>query len=369
MDMFGDWSEDIMWSDPAAFNNTTAVDNSSFTCAARNIKGEPIMLPYSASLLTGLRVLHSIAYLIIAISGSFLNSLLITLIATNKKLQTLSFWISLQIVIMDLLLSVIICMSGFVNSVANQWVFGEHLCDIAGLMLVLFSRVRTLLMFVFVLDRFLSVFIPFHYPKLQVQVVSILSVVVWLFSLSVGLVQLSQVMDCYTYNVEIYLCTFSLRCGQNCALLFNLFVGFIVIPAILSTIVLYTILLLKAIKVAKAIPSTITSTHEKEKKAIITYFLLFISVIVTFVPASIVHTLITIFYRSSPIPSAFHVTSVICTFVFLLLPVTDPLVIMRHRDVIEAIKGIRIKLVKKCCPNFIKEQETPLQITLETLDS
>ena len=356
-----------MWSDSSTFNNTTAVDTSNLTCAARNIKGEPIMLPYSASLLASLRVIHSIAFLLIAISGFFLNSLLIVLIATNKKLQTLSFWISLQIVVMDLLLSVIICMSGFVNSVADQWVFGEHLCDIAGLMLVLFSRVRTLLMFVFVLDRFLSVFIPLLYPKFRVQFVVILSVVVWLFSLTVGLIQLSQVMDCYAYSAQIYLCTFSHSCGQNCVLFFNLLLGFVLIPSILSTIVLYTILLLKAIKASRTIPSAIESVHKKEKRAITTYFLLFISVVVTFAPATIIHILITIFYNSSRIPSAFYVTSVICAFLFLLLPVTDPIVIMRHRDVKVAIKEIRIKLVKKLCANCIKK-ENAQEITLETLD-
>ena len=70
----------------------------------------------------------------------------------------------------------------------------------------------------------------------------------------------------------------------------------------------------------------------------------------------------------SEIPPAYYVFSTICINLLFLLPVTDPILIMWHKDVKESIEGIKLKLMKKWCPSLVKQEEIAEQITLDTLN-
>ena len=98
----GVWDEEGSGS---AFSNFTEMDNLTLTCAARNIQG-PIELPYSSTLTITVRAIQSLYYLFIILAGSFLNTVVIILVAKYKKLQNLSFLVSLQVVVINLMWSV-----------------------------------------------------------------------------------------------------------------------------------------------------------------------------------------------------------------------------------------------------------------------
>ena len=124
---------DTMWDEDgsgSALSNFTEEDNSTLTCAAHDFQG-PIELPYSSALTTTLRVIQSIFYCVIIMGGLFLNTLLIVLVAKYKKLQTLSFLVSLQVVVLDWLLSIAL-FAGLSTTIANKWLFGEYGCAIIG---------------------------------------------------------------------------------------------------------------------------------------------------------------------------------------------------------------------------------------------
>lgn len=130
----------------AAFNNTTAVDNLTLSCAAKYIQ-DAVMLPYSTVLTTTVRALVFVYFFCIIFLGTCLNLLVIVLVAKCKKLQTHSFIIALQIVALDLMLSVSLS-NTLVTSVANKWLFGEYVCAIIGYLFFFSYIVRSYLMLV-----------------------------------------------------------------------------------------------------------------------------------------------------------------------------------------------------------------------------
>ena len=74
-----------------------------------------------------MRGVRAFLCIILFFVGTFLNSLVIVLVAKHKKLHTLSFAIALQVVVLDLLLCQILVVN-LVSVIANGWLFGEHFC-------------------------------------------------------------------------------------------------------------------------------------------------------------------------------------------------------------------------------------------------
>ena len=99
------------------------------------------------------------------IAGSLLNFLLLYLIIRYKKLHTLSFVISLQIVFLDLLQLYGVYLFRLVTVFTGKWVFGTGFCVVTGFIFIFVRVARSFLMCVFVIDRFLSVFRSLFLPK------------------------------------------------------------------------------------------------------------------------------------------------------------------------------------------------------------
>ena len=335
-----------------AFNNSTIFnieDNFTLSCAARNIQG-PVMLPYPTALVTIVRALQSISFLLLFLFSATLNILLVTLIAKYKKLQTLPFGCALQIVVLNLINTILVYLGGFISSLANRWLFGEHVCVAAGMVTHVSVVVRTLLLFVFVIDQFLSVFLPFVYPKRQLKLIVILSIASWTFSIASGFASIPQLLDCYIFSSFFWLCTFSSECNRACSYYSNVFYSLVTIPAICVPIVLYIALYVKArmFKKHMARLSEGAEHGKKDWKATITFFILFISIFALTLPSITLNVIINRFYKDSEEePPVIYVLSVISIIILSLLPVTDAIVIMRNKDVREVLNQIKVKLIKK----------------------
>ena len=325
----------------ADYNNTTAVDNFTLvSCAARNTQ-HPVDLPYSTTLTITLRVVLGLYYLFLLIVGGFLNVLVIVLVARHKKLQTYSFGIAMQVVILDLVNTTLILFS-LVSILANQWVFGEHMCAVIGMVLFCSATIRTLIMFVFVIDRFLDVFAPYKYLQHKAKITISLSVASWIFSVGVTVVPLPGILDCYTFEPFAWVCSISGGCGYYCFIYTSVLFTLFLTPVTILPVFLYVALYIKAKKVMKKLPRTDAAENfRREWKATVTFFLLFITVFGLHFPAILIQITITSIYpivTESP-PGVF----VLFTFSSVLvsaLVVTDPIVIMRNRDVKETISKI-----------------------------
>ena len=212
------------------------------SCAARDIQGPPDTPPYSEALLLAVKILLTIIYYTTFIASSLLNIFLLYLIIRYKKLHVLTFSISLQIVALDLLQLYGSFLFRLVTVITDKWVFGTVMCALSGFIFQLVYSARSLLMCVFVIDRFLSVFAPYFYPRHSKKITITLSVVAWLITLLSHMLMLPGVLDCIRYAATEGICIFSGTCSQPCAIFGRVYLSLIFIPSTILPIVFYILL-------------------------------------------------------------------------------------------------------------------------------
>ena len=140
-------------------------------------------------------VIQVLFHAALLVGGGSLNLLVITLISRSKELQTPPFLVALQVVCCDLAIAVIVPVSVIFTSIGGRWVLGWHMCVIAGFLLFLTSLMRTVFIAILSVDRFLSVFAPYSYPRKHKALLSVLSLVTWLVVLSFALLALPGIFD------------------------------------------------------------------------------------------------------------------------------------------------------------------------------
>ena len=343
--MSGDWLDDLwgMGESGSAYTNITEVDN--LTCAARNIQG-PVELPYSSTFSIAMRSVQIISSFILLLISCFLNGMVIVLVAKYKKLQTHSVTIALQVVVLDLLLSVLYLLST-INSIANRWLLGEYMCAITGIFVFITSTVRTFLMFIFVIDRYLSVFWTYRYPKHKAKVIICLSIVSWLVPFLVSIPLLPGVLDCYSFNPMVWICTPDSLCNKNCIIYSSVLFAVVPFPLTVLPIFFYIKLYYKGRKIRKATVAEGSATDllQREWKATVTFFLLFLSVFLVIIPSQGATFIVSSVFPVGERPPAAYAVLVVTQYVTSLLIITDPIVIMRNKDVREILS----KVIQKCC--------------------
>ena len=346
--------EFLSFEEGSGYANSTEAENVTLSCLAESIQvSVTTQLPYSSTLTMAVRGVLAFFYIIFLFVGTFLNSLVIVLVAKHKKLHTLSFAIALQVVVLDLLLSLTF-MVNLVSAIANRWLFGEHFCAFVGFVVLIMASMRTFLMFIFVIDHFLSVFLPFSYTKHKVKVVVSLSVLCWVLSFAIQAAMLPGLLGCYHFSTLSWSCGFSSQCRGNCSIFIAVYLYLILIPITVLPIVLYIALFCKAKKARKNDAAFSDSrSQKKEWKATITFFLLFLSVLVTVLPTNLISSLI--FNISREISAASYVILSLNVIVVRLLVITDPIVIMRNQDVREILakRKTNIKFVHRTINSHI----------------
>ena len=352
MNMSGVWDGEG-GSGSAYFNVTEPSGNASLSCAARSIQG-PAMLPYPTALTITVRTILAVYYIITTLAGIILNTLVIVLVAKYKKLRTHSFAVALQVVGLDLVRSLIFLV-GVVNIVANRWVFGEHVCALIGITVTEITQVRLLLMFVFVTDRYLSVFLPYWYPAHKIIITVGLSVASWTLVIVTNIAFLPGLLDCFAFDVFKWVCTRSTDCSPTCSIAFRIHLALLTFTCTTIPIWMYTRLFCKARTIQKAEATHTLGTaaaksiQHRERKITITFFLLFISVCAFILPNAIIFIVIsTISARSGgDLHPVLYILGVYSFAVLSLLPTVDPIVIMRNQDVREVFTSLKDSAFRK----------------------
>ena len=350
--MSGEWLSDIWDEEFTTSSNVTDMETTENTtlftsCVARSIHN-PAVLPYSSALTTTVRSLQTVVYILVSMLGIFLNTLLIVLVAKYKKLHSRSFAIALQVVTVNLFLASTVLLIHPLNSIANRWLFGEHLCMLAAYIYLTYLLLRTLLMFTFVVDRFLSVFWPYTYPKHSQKIMTVISISTWVIALGARIIP--GVLDCFSYVPTSYQCVHSSRCSPACVAAANANLAFVFGPATIIPIVLYAALYCKALqfrKIELRMAKTNSGSREKrekmEWKATITFFMLFVSLFTFTTPVVFLNILFSSISRDIlRSPYMFVMRSVLSSMTSLLV-VVDPIVIMRNKDVSEILFRITRK--------------------------
>ena len=358
----GSVGNDTLWpgGSGSGFSGDGSSDELSLTCAERNIvtSGETLG-NYSVTAINVVRSFRIVYFTLFFVAAVSLNCLLVFLVIRNKKLRTLSFAIALQVVIIDIAIAVFLCIPAIITTAAGEWILGKEVCVLTGFLAFSLILVRTGLMFVFVIDRFLSVFFPYFYPKHKVKITVSLSVLTWLFCVVLCSLMLPGILDCYTFNNSINVCIASSTCSRGCSIFSIVAFNVVGLPSAVIPTILFGTLYCKARRLRKEMASlapsqAIISGEDKalakrEMRATVTFFLLFVSLFAVTIPGTIITIVIAQVSNLVDLPDLFFIIQAIAGSAGSLYVLTDPIVLMRDRDVREVLSSLRVRLFRNCC--------------------
>ena len=268
-----------------------SLDNVTLTCAERNIMGTSSESQFSPALFITVKVIRIAYFFLLFLLSVSLNCFVIWLVATHKKLHTLSFGVALQVIVLDILFSVSIHLPIVITSIAGRWVLGKEACVLIGFIAFFTGLERTHLMFVFVVDRFLSVFFPYFYPRHKVKITVSLSAFSWLIVFILSVVSLPGILDCYTFISNLNYCSRSTTCSRTCFIIGNVSFAILAVPSTVVPLFLFGALYCKGRRIRKEMAISpdgggCDEAGKREWRATITFFLLFITLFALTIPTT-----------------------------------------------------------------------------------
>ena len=346
MDGSGQWPwRDFDYSTGDA-NTTAATDL--IICSQE--QGSP--LPISTTTANILRYIQIVYYLICFPTAVLLNTFVVAIVSRFKQLHNLTFYFSLQIIIVDLINAIIIFPHTAVNAIADKFVF-TGLCNSFGFFISFFRFTRNMLMFVLVVDRFSAIFLPFWYNKHRPKAITLLSITAW--TLSMILIVINVSLGCYQFQRFTWTCSLGAGCKNItiCNTYGALFISVVNITAFTSFL-FYLALFYKAKKHRNlVIPlqsgenNTLVAREterrkKSERRANTTFLILFSAIMGVTLPTylfSIFGETALHIFQATP-PAAYTVVRVLLRSTPNLITILDPIVIMRNQDTREVIKII-----------------------------
>lgn len=327
----------------SGFGNFTST-NDTLTCVASSIMGQayPYAFGLSVAARFGLILYHIFLYFV----SIPLNALMVYLICKYKSLQTMSFVLILQVVIIDLVGALVLIPLTVISVGANKWLLGENMCIITGVVNYAIGFTRTEIMLCFVIDRFLQVHFAFSYPKYRLKTVCSLSVISLVAPIVLAAVP--GFFGCYSFAPSIGQCHLSFNCGLICSVYRGIVSFLVILPSCVVPLFLYAGLFHKAKKInsrtapaSVAIPSLDPDNNKREMRATLTFFLMFVALFAVTAPHAITYIIGTTIYYSSTPPLAFQIVEAIFANVVSLILILDPIVLMRNTDVKDEIVKIK----------------------------
>lgn len=138
----------------------------------------------------------------------------------------------------------------------------------------------------------------------------------------------------------------SVCCIVKLQLLCSLYVRIyrvIFVPATILPTLLYSILYCKSMKIQKemALDSAVHRYYHKEWKATITFSLLFVTLFALILPATVILVIVLVLSPGNEYSPVAYTVLVVNLCVFSLVTITDPIVIMRDKNMKEILNKIR----------------------------
>ena len=295
------------------------------------------------------RVFHGVVMLAIFVASLAGNLTVLLLVYFNKKLQYTSVLASLGLVVADLFTSSIWIFQSEASIIVGMWPFGELGCSIFGYIYLTLIFVRWCEVLAFTTDRFFHIISPFRYDRWAVGLLVAASIVSWLLPAILNLPVL--IMQRYSFSPTITVC--SVNCGEDtdCSYtVISIFGFFIVGGSVVPTLMYSYIYVYARVKKKKmrrrltlgrgeGIPQNSNNSSRfhlslQDRRAITTCLIVFVTFVATNLPLYINSALrrrIEV-YTNTPI-----IVHYISTYIFLLGPVLDPIVVMRNKDFWEVI--------------------------------
>ena len=365
-------SDDLWLSGETSFDNFTIIsgdgpsDNLTLSCAERTLATSDLSL-YSAAVTNIVKAFRFLYFILLLIFGILLNALVVYLVAKHKNLQRLSYGLALQVMVANIGLATALALPQIVTTLAGKWVLGSYLCVAIAFTSGFLVFLRMGIMLVFVMDRFLSVFAPYFYLRHRVKIAISLSVLSWILLLLLRLPTLPGILDCYGFTAYINACGSLIMCNRKCSI-YGVLIMLVGLMRTVVPTVLYTALYCKA-KYLQRETATVAGGADKEQRdrehqATITFFLLFIILFAIAAPTIGVQIVLAQFYPNDQPRPGIYIVQVVIGGITSISFVTDPIVILRDRDMRATLSGMRARLVQKCCPRHLANTNTNNELQL-----
>ena len=291
-----------------------------------------------------------------------LTGLIIFLVIKFKHLQQTTFFLALQVAIVDFLYTLLFMPTAIISTIGGRWSIGLHTCIISGGVFSLIFQYHNWLMFVFVFDRFCSVFMPFRYDAYRRKVTLLLCLT--MLALAVLSAVLVMTFSCWGLSRVVWLCIGPIdeTCPyyELCQLRVIVFITIGQIMGSFVPMAMYIALFIKAKKVRnQLIPSGTQEDAEQRKrdrKANITFFTLFLSIFGVYFPPVFAYTVIHLILKPLGVhpPEALLLVLSLLEQLYTLLPIIDSIAIMRNPDMRKAITMLRNNL-KRCSTHHLQQ--------------
>ncbi len=281
-----------------------------------------------------------------------LTGLIIFLIIKFKHLQQTTFFLALQLAILDFSYVVTFTPAAITATIGGQWITGIHTCIISGGEFVFIYQLRNWLMFVFVCDRFCTIFFYFGYNQRRRKVILILCLTA--LALSAISAVLPAILGCIEFNRVLWLCTSPVYeiCHQHdfCQLYTITIVVIGQLAGSYIPMVMYLAVFIKAKRMRNQfIRSGAPENRKRDRKANITFFTLFISLIGVNIPPLFAYFLLTFVFAPLEVqpPEALLLVLYLLQQLYTLLPIMDSIAIIRNAEMKKAIKLLKNKLTNQ----------------------
>ena len=338
-------------------NATTAAGR--LTCQQRLELGPP--LPLSMATAEIIRYIQIIYYSINFPIAVFLNAFVVYLVARYKALHNITFYLALQITVVDLVNSVTIYPTTLANLIAGRYVF-TGLCSVLGVIFIFVRVSRCCFMVVLVVDRFCLIFLPFWYSRHRVKVTIPLSIAAGVISFILAIIPANRILSCFGFQRLTWSCligpgcTNPVGCTTHRTLVTTSANG-----ALFLAFLLYLALLLKAKKLRNKVAISTSNDNpedreiekqksQREHQANITILILFITLVGISFPSFLFFTFGNITLNSlniQPPPAGYTIAAIISRTTFSLIAIMDPIVIMRNQDVKQVLQQMFAKMKRK----------------------
>lgn len=300
----------------------------------------------------------------LALNGilSFLaNGLVLLLVVKYKRLRNnISILLALLLVVSDLSLTFTYVFPAFVTAIFKEWIFGEAGCIAFGFLAADVLLTRWMIIGLFCVDRFSNVKFPFTYQKRRKPILISLSVAAWLVPAVATLIPIHSFAD---FNVRANIPT----CLPSCTInnpLSNLCKGYYFITGIVSFVmgsilptILYSWLYCKGKSARMSVRNSIGQITvqvaggiikrpytdykviiDRDKRATVTFLLVFITVLLTAAPTFLAQAIRAINFKAHcnlTVYVHFAITHILL-FAFIL----NPIFIMRDADFRHCLKHL-----------------------------
>lgn len=301
------------------------------------------------------------------IAASLIGSgLVLLLVAKYKELRSRTVIASLSVVVVDLLFDLNYHFPAVISTIAKRWLFSDVGCVAIGFMGYEFFITRWFIMAVLCTDRFCTVRFPFSYEKYSKCVLVVLTITAWVLPFLLTIPGVIPNFGNFGFRPNIPTCAVDCQ-NDRCKAYFRAFTTISFVIGGIIPIVLYSWMYCRArklrptalvlgrlsVQVASGAivnqPVAQVEQHSREFRAVLTFALIFVTVLVTEIPAYIFLILRTVNLKVwCRIPLVVHFIGI---EIFFLATALDPMLILRDRD-------FRRCLSKLCCCSCTSRTDT-----------